>query len=328
MKNYIKNFPNQIREAIIIGQNALLNPAINSIQNVLICGIGGSGIGGTIASKMIQKTANIPVLINNEYGVPAFVNEHTLVIISSYSGNTEETLSAMKQAINQKAQIACITSGGEVLELAKQHQLNVIQIPGGNPPRACLGYSLVQQLFLLAHYGIISNQFISDLNNSLSLIEGKQNDILQKADALANQLFGKIPVIYSSDIYNAVAIRFCQQLNENSKMLCWQNKLPELNHNEIVGWTETNPSLSVVFIKCEEDYYRTKERMEFTENLVKNYAGGVHEIQTVGNSAIERVIYLINLTDWVSVKLADLKQVDSIEINVINALKNKLSTLE
>ena len=120
MKNYIKNFPNQIREAIIIGQNALLNPAINSIQNVLICGIGGSGIGGTIASKMIQKTANIPVLINNEYGVPAFVNEHTLVIISSYSGNTEETLSAMKQAINQKAQIACITSGGEVLELAKQ----------------------------------------------------------------------------------------------------------------------------------------------------------------------------------------------------------------
>lgn len=328
MKNYIRTFPNQLREAISIGQSVQLNPAKNKIQNVLICGIGGSGIGGTIASKLVSKNATIPVLINNEYTIPSFVNQNTLVIVSSYSGNTEETLSAVYQALEQKAEIACITSGGEVLEIAKNNNLNVIQIPGGNPPRACLGYSFVQQLFLLQHYQIISDSFVSEVLASIELLESENTNILKLAEDLAKNLVGKIPVIYSSDNYDAVAVRFCQQLNENSKNLCWHNKLPELNHNEIVGWTEKNNQLAVVFIKCEHDFYRTKKRMEITKDVVQQYAGGVYEIDAVGNSAIERCMYLINLTDWVSVILADLKNVDSIEINAINALKEKLSDLK
>ena len=328
MKKYIIGFSDQLKEAITIGKNSTLKPAKNPIQNVLICGIGGSGIGGTIASKLVSKNSKIPVLVNNEYTIPGFVNKNTLVIISSYSGNTEETLSAMRQALEQNAEIACITSGGEVLELAGKHQLNVIQIPGGNPPRACLGYSFVQLLYILAKYGIVSIDLIKDVNSAIDLIEKNQNNIIQLAEPLANNLFGKIPVIYSSDNYDAVAVRFCQQLNENSKSLCWHNKLPELNHNEIVGWTEKNDTLGVVFFKCENDFYRTKKRMEITEDVVKQYAGGVYEIIVKGENPIEKCLYLINLTDWVSVILAEIKNVDSIEINAINALKEKLSDLK
>lgn len=328
MKTYVRNFPQQIEEAIEIGQKSKLNSPKNPIHNVLICGIGGSGIGGTIASKLVQKKSKVPVIICNEYHIPAFVNENTLVIISSYSGNTEETLSAMQQAIEQKAEIACITSGGEVLALAQKHHFNVIQIPGGNPPRACLGYSLVQQLFILAHYQIIDLAFLKEIQTANETLKTSAETIVSLANELAKSLSGKIPVIYSSDAYNAVAVRFCQQINENSKMLCWHNKLPELNHNEIVGWTQKNDQLAVVFFECEFDYYRTKKRMEITEEVVKKYAGGVHKIKTVGASPIERILYLIHLTDWVSVILAEINNVDSVEINVINALKDKLSSLK
>ena len=120
MKALVQNFTKQLREAKEIADKAIISTSKN-IQNIVITGLGGSGIGGTIISELISDSCNVPIIINKDYFLPAFVNENTLLIVSSYSGNTEETLSAMQQAISKKAQIVCITSGGKVLELAKQH---------------------------------------------------------------------------------------------------------------------------------------------------------------------------------------------------------------
>src|SRR6201993_85300 len=137
MKNLVDNFPKQLSEALLIAQASKISAGKN-IANVLITGLGGSGIGGTIAAELANKQSKVPVMVSKDYFIPSFVNENTLVIVSSYSGNTEETLSAMQIAIDKKAQIACITSGGKVKELAEQHKFDLIVIPGGNPPRSCL----------------------------------------------------------------------------------------------------------------------------------------------------------------------------------------------
>ncbi len=147
MEQLVAAFTKQLEEAIEIGQKASLSPCDKTLQNIVITGLGGSGIGGRIVAQLVQENANLPIFINNNYTLPGFVNEKTLVIVSSYSGNTEETLAAMKQALSKGAEVACITSGGEVNELAKTHHLNVINIPGGNPPRTMLAYSLTQQFF-------------------------------------------------------------------------------------------------------------------------------------------------------------------------------------
>src|SRR5690606_2460969 len=143
MKTLVQDFTNQLREAKIIANNAIISPAKN-VSNIIITGLGGSGIGGTIASELFADTCAIPVLVNKDYFLPAFVNEKTLLIACSYSGNTEETVNALQQAVSKKAQIVCITSGGKILEFAKQYQCDFIQFPGGKSPRAFIGYSLVQ----------------------------------------------------------------------------------------------------------------------------------------------------------------------------------------
>lgn len=327
MKNYIKDFTKQLVEALEIGANATLKPAADPINNVVIFGIGGSGIGGRIVTNLTRLEAIVPVATCNEYDIPTYINENTLVLVSSYSGNTEEVLSMVKQAQTANAQIACITSGGELLDLAIENGYNYIKIPGGNPPRACLGYSFTELLTYFCHYKLIDKKALNDLQSAIDLLVKDAAEIEDKAADFAKSLSGKIPVIYSSGVYEPIASRFCQQLNENSKMLCWYNKFPALNHNEIVGWTEKNDKLAVVFFNCDEDYYRTKARQAFTKKVVSEYAGSVSEIIVKGNNAIERSLYLVHITDWISVKIAEIDNTDPIEIRVIDALKNELATL-
>jgi glucose/mannose-6-phosphate isomerase len=327
MKKLIQDFTKQLIEAVEIGNNAQLNAALNPIHNVLICGIGGSGIGGKIVANLTRLEASIPIANCNEYDIPSYVNKNTLVIASSYSGNTEEVLSMINQAVKVNAQIACITSGGELFDLAVDKGYNYIKIPGGNPPRACLGYSFTQLLMYFCHYNIINNKALDELQSAINLLLEDATEIEIIAGELAKNLSDKIPVIYSSGVYEPIASRFCQQLNENSKMLCWYNKFPALNHNEIVGWTEKQDKLAVVFFNCQEDYYRTKARYEFTKKVVSEYAGTVSEIFIKGNNAIERTLYLVHLTDWISIKIAEINNTDPVEIRVIDALKNELGTL-
>lgn len=327
MKTLIANFSKQLTEAINIGNNAKLTPSSSKISNVLICGLGGSGIGGSIVAELVIADAQVPISISKGYFIPAFVNENTLVILSSYSGNTEETLNCMDLAIKKNAKIACVTSGGKIQELAQASKSDCILVPGGMPPRACLGYSMTQLFFILDFHKIITNNYKAELEAAIKLIDLEENNIIAEAKSIAEKLKDKTPVIYVTTNNEGIGIRFRQQLNENAKILCWHHIIPEMNHNELVGWTKKNDALSVLFFLDKDEYSRNMARVEINKEIIKKYAFSITEIYSKGNSAIEKAIYFIHLGDWVSVLLAESRGVDAVEVNVINHLKSALSKI-
>jgi glucose/mannose-6-phosphate isomerase len=324
MKKLIENFTDQLRESLDIANAAKLS-AKKNIQNIVVTGLGGSGIGGTIMAELVADSCSVPVLVNKDYFLPAYVNSNTLVIISSYSGNTEETLEAMQQALTKKAQIVCVTSGGKVEELAKQNNLDIIKIPGGNPPRSCIGYSLVQLIKVFIDNGFAPASLLDDVKKSIELLDIEKANITAEAQRVAKILFHKIPVIYSLGSCEGVSVRFRQQINENSKMLCWHHVFPEMNHNELVGWTERNEDIAVVTFRTSFDYKRTQKRFDVCKTVFEKYAASVTDIVAKGNSKTEQFFYLINIGDWISLYLAELKGIDPVEVNIIDHLKKELS---
>ena len=327
MDQLIANFPQHLQEALTIARAIDWPEHKGELRSVMITGLGGSGIGGAIVSRLVEGEAGIPIAVNNHYELPSWVNEHTLVIACSYSGNTEETLSAFEIARSRGATIACICSGGSLLASAQEHALNHVVIPGGNPPRSMLGYSLVQLFFVLAHYGIISRDFESQLEAAAKLISDKQDAIKETAEGLASFLHGRIPVIYSDRAYEPIAVRFRQQLNENSKVLGWQHALPEMNHNELVGWAGGNDQLAVVFLRNSDDFDRNVVRMGISSEIMSARTPHVCEITSQGESPLERSIYHIHLGDWATWYLAQLRGVDAVEVDVITHLKSELAKL-
>lgn len=327
MEQLIANFPKQLEEAIEIGRATKLNFNNKVFSNVVISGLGGSGIGGTIVAEIVSDEATAPILVNKDYFLPAFVNENTLVVISSYSGNTEETVNAMQQALEKNATVACISSGGKVIELAKENKLQHIIIPGGKPPRSCLGYSLTQLLFVLNYAGIISNRFEKELEKSVALLNKEEERIKKLALRVAKKLYKKTPVIYSATGFEGVSVRFRQQINENSKMLCWHNVIPEMNHNELVGWVDKNKKLGVVIFRNSSDYSRTQSRIENNKEVIAGCTSTIIELYSKGKSKLEESFYLVHLGDWISLYMAQLRKVDATEVNVIDRLKGALAKI-
>jgi len=324
MKNLVDNFPQQLSEALQIAQASKISAGKN-IANVLITGLGGSGIGGTIVAELANKQSAVPVFVSKDYFIPAFVNENTLVIVSSYSGNTEETISAMQLAIEKKAKVTCITSGGKVKELAEKHKFDLIIIPGGNPPRSCLGYSLVQLLHILEAKNIFSFNYKKQIEEVIDLLTKNKEEIKKEAHQLAEKFYKKIPVIYCLSGTEGVAIRFRQQINENSKMLCWHHVIPEMNHNELVGWAEKNEDKAVCILRTDFDYERNLRRLEINKTVISKYTSTVFEIHAKGSTPLVQALHLIHLTDWISCYIADLKNIDPVEVKIIDFLKSELS---
>jgi glucose/mannose-6-phosphate isomerase len=327
MKQLVDDFPNQLKEALTIGEGFQPKTPNNKPQAVLITGLGGSGIGGTIVSEIVAGECPVPITVNKDYFLPAFVSTNTLVIVCSYSGNTEETLFAMEEAIKRKSTIVCITSGGKVSELAKKHGLDLILIPPGMPPRACLGYSLTQLFFILHKSKLIGDAFKSQLQSSIELIKKNEQEMRKEAMEVADFLYQKTPVIYAVDGYNGLATRVRQQFNENSKILCWHHVIPEMNHNELVGWAGGSEKLAVLILRNESDFSRSQARIEINKKVFHKYTPHVYELWSKGNSMLEQSIYLVHLTDWVSCFLADKNSVDASEIDVINDLKGALAKI-
>lgn len=325
MKQLVAAFPNQLREALQIGQSYTFKTAKRTFSNVLLTGLGGSGIGGSIIQNYVFDKLSIPFLVNKDYHLPAFVGKDTLVIVSSYSGNTEETLMAMNQAIKSGATVVCVTSGGQVAAIAQKKDFDCILVPGGMPPRSCLGYSLVQSLFIFDHFGLLKTDFKKEINAAIKLIETDIKDIQKQAKALAKKLIGKTPILYAVPEFEGVAVRFRQQINENSKMLCWHHIVPEMNHNELVGWREKDNTKAVIFIRNHEDYKRTQARIELNKTIIKKYTTSITELWSKGKTYFERAFYIIHLTDWVSVYLAAAREVDDMEVKVIDFLKGSLA---
>jgi glucose/mannose-6-phosphate isomerase len=325
MIKLVDNFPNQLKEALSIANSAVVNEPNKPIHNVVVTGLGGSGIGGTILTEVLMDSVKVPVLINKDYFLPTFVNENTLLIVSSYSGNTEETVQAMEQAMSKHAQIVCVTSGGKILELAKQNFNEFIEIPGGQPPRSCIGFSLVQLIKIFIQKKLAPASLLEEVEQSRQLLIDFNSQIKNEAKTIADDLTGKLAVIYSLGGSEGVCVRFRQQVNENGKQLCWHHVFPEMNHNELVGWTERNENLVVVAFHTSFDFSRTKKRYEVCKPLFQKFSAKVIDVEAKGNTKLEQFFYLINIGDYVSCYIAENKNVDPVEVNVINNLKNELS---
>ncbi len=328
MKELIDGFPRQLKEALAIGRNARLNAPGGPCANVVVTGLGGSGIGGRIAAQVVAGEAKCPIEVYSNYYLPAYVGRNSLVIACSYSGNTEETIAAMEQALSKDARVCVITSGGRMLEMAKTQGLDHIVIPGGNPPRTMLAYSLTQQFFVLRHFGIIGDGFEEAIANAAALLEKEKGKIQAAAKELTQNLFGRRLVIYSEAGTEAVSIRFRQQVNENSKELCWHHAIPEMNHNELVGWAGGKDDIAVVIFRHKTDHERSQMRMEINKEVFRKHTPHIHEVWSQGDTTLARQLYLVHLGDWVSLYWAEQKGVDPTEIAVINMLKGKLAEVK
>ena len=237
MRIRIEDFTKHITESLTICDSTPLIPFNGTIENVLICGLGGSGIGGTIIAQIVAQDAKCPITINKDYKIPGFVNENTLVVCCSYSGNTEESLEMLEQAQAKNAIITCVTSGGKLEEITKEKNYNHIIIPKGHPPRGAFGFGFPPIFYLLSHYKVISNDYISQFKNAVKTIDTEKGNILYAAKIATEKLYNKIPVIYSDANYEGIAVRFRQQVNENSKMLCWHHVITKKsNHLHVGDW--------------------------------------------------------------------------------------------
>jgi glucose/mannose-6-phosphate isomerase len=213
---------------------------------------------------------------------------------------------------------------GKVAEIARKKGFDCVMLPSGMPPRACLGYSLVQVLYALLHFGMIKADFEKQIKLGIRLLQDDQKDIIKLAKSIAKKLVGKTPIIYAAANFEGVAVRFRQQINENSKMLCWHHVIPEMNHNELVGWRDKDATRAVILLRNDNDYERTQTRMEINKKVIKQYTSTLIEITSKGKSYFEKVFYLVHVTDFISVFLAELHGVDATEVDVIDFLKGEL----
>ncbi len=326
MDQLIERFIDQLEEAVEIGRNAVIKPLSTEVDHIYVAGLGGSGIGADFVASFIQDECKVPFLVKKGYSVPAYVGPNTLAIANSYSGNTEETLISYDQIKANGARIICVASGGKLIDMAKKDGFDYVQVPGNWPsPRACLGYSLTVQLWILNHLGFISDKYTKEIQSSATLLRRESDDIKTQAEAIAKRLFKKIPIIYVEDRMEPVAVRLRQQINENSKALCWHHVVPEMNHNELVGWREKNEDLAVIYLRNEDDYSRNTTRMDINKGIITQYVNDIIEVHSKGNTMIERALYLVHLGDWVSWYLAQLRGVDALEVKVIDFLKGELA---
>lgn len=326
MDKMIARFPAQLEEALDIAGNISLKKHTSPLRSVLISGLGGSGIGGNYVQDLVRTECKLPIIVNKGYAAPAWVNKHTLAICSSYSGNTEETLATFQQLLGSGAKIVCIASGGKLIELARQHGLDYVQVPGGwSSPRACLGYSIVAQLGVLRAAKLIGSRVFRQIGAAQKLLVKDQADIRKRAEKLAGFLAEKTPILYIADHLESVAMRWRQQINENAKMLCWHHIIPEMNHNELVGWRNNRPDVAVVWLRNRDDFSRTAVRMSINKEIVEHLTNTSIELWSKGKSLPEKALYLTHLGDWMSYYLALVRDVDPVEIKVIDYLKGELA---
>jgi glucose/mannose-6-phosphate isomerase len=326
MDKMIARFAAQLAEALEIAQKIELKKHSAPYRSVFISGLGGSGIGGGFVQDFVRSTCKLPLVVSKGYHAPAWVNKHTLAICSSYSGNTEETLSTLEQLRSTGAKIVCIASGGRLIEIAKSQGLDYVQVPSGwSSPRACLGYSVVAQLGVLRAAKLIPGKLLNHVAAAQKLLARDQASIQKHARKIAGFLQGKTPVLYIADHMEAVAVRWRQQINENAKMLAWHHVVPEMNHNELVGWRDQRPDVAVVWLRNHDDYARNALRMDINKEIVEHYTQTSIQVLSKGKSLIEKALYLVHLGDWVSFYLSELRNVDATEIKVIDFLKGELA---
>ena len=332
MRGAIAGFPHQIKKSFSIMGNWIPQNNYIDIQAIIVLGMGGSAIGGDVARVISQNSCTVPILVNRSYNIPAWVDARTLVLASSYSGSTEETLSAFAQCRERNCPIIVLSTGGKITELANEYKLDIVTVPSGFQPRASLGFSFSLILILLNRLGFVQRETVKMVENSLESLETLASELNRSENpalTIAKQIHNTCPIIYGSeDLTWVAALRFRGQLAENAKMLSFHHHFPEQNHNEIEGWTvnqDIMSRLSIVWLKDEEDHLGTRARMRISSTLLESSAGSQLEISQSGENRVERLLKLIHFIDWVSYYAALLNNVDPTPVHRIQELKLKIS---
>jgi glucose/mannose-6-phosphate isomerase len=339
MYSAIRDFPRQIRTGVELGRSGPLVDR-TGIRQVLVLGMGGSAIGGDLFRSYVSsfdERNGVDVVVARGYTPPA-ASDGTLVVASSYSGNTEETIEAYERARTSARSVLVLTTGGRIASLAGQYGHPTITPPGGLQPRAALAYGFFPLAYSLAVKAELFGAAVREetergIEETLALIEtlgaeyGTGPGTANAAWALAESINGRIPVIYSGPSLDSVNLRWRGQIQENAKHLAFGNVLPEMNHNEINGWL--NPSelarrFAPIFLHDRGDHERIARRLEVTRRIVGEYSGPTTAIASRGESFLARIFSLVHLADWTSYYLAVMNGRDPMPVPVIEDLKVEL----
>jgi len=317
MHALILSLPSQLREAISLAYSYKLSEKLKKINKILIQGMGGSSIAGFILKNLFEEKIRIPIIIKQNYDLPSFTDKKTLIFFVSYSGNTEETLTAMKEAKKRKLKFIAITSNGILSRKAK----NKIIIPKGFPPRTQIFMILLPMIAVLEKLNLIKEK--NNLMKAAKILERKMNAIERKAKLIALKLKKRIPVIYCDEKIYSIALRLHCQLAENSNTFSHLNFLPELNHNEIVGFKPLEEKLCFVFLRHSNESKEIKKRFKITKKLLPNK--NLIELKAKNKNFLNDLIELLVLSDFISYYLALLYNVNPTEIKNIELIKKELN---
>jgi glucose/mannose-6-phosphate isomerase len=308
----------------------IANINASEISNIIVSGLGGSAISADLMKNFLGEELSVPYIVNRNYNLPKFANKNTLFIASSYSGNTEETISSLKQAISFGCKVVCITTGGEVEAIAKANNLACVKVQPGFQPRYSLGLSFFSLLKVFQTIKLISDQ-TKIVEQVINLWKQKGIEFSNEANlayTFAESLVGFIPVIYSvSDSTNSVGYRFKCQVNENSKLHAFHHKIPEMNHNEIIGWEsyQEKQFLAKIVNFVDVTYHpQIQKRFEILKDIFSKSGVEIISLKSNEENFKVRLLDLIYLGDWISYYLGVLRGFDPSEIDNIHTLKEKL----
>jgi len=342
MIELLEKFPLKMRDALRLGEEFTI-PAnfpsaptlAQSFKNIVVLGMGGSAIGGDLLSDYLTDELSIPIVVIRGYDIPKFVDEDSLVLAVSYSGNTEETLSTLKRCLEAKARVIALTSGGKLAVLARENNFPVIKVPAGIQPRAAISYLFFPILKVLERIGIAKERH-EETEETLNILQELSKEYGAKsplknnfAKKVAMGLYQYLPLVYGSEgLLKAVAMRWKTQINENSKWPCFWNVFPELDHNEIVGYeTENNINrqVKIIYFQDKEGLLRVEQRRKITRKIIEDKVAEFIVCPTKGKGKMARMFSLIFLGDLASYYLAILNQVDPSPVACIEDLKKELA---
>ncbi|NTV23119.1 MAG: bifunctional phosphoglucose/phosphomannose isomerase [Nanoarchaeota archaeon] len=321
MISVLSNFPKMIEEASKLGDDITL--AKDLIDKIVVSGMGGSGFTGDLL-KVYMEDSPIPITVVKDYSLPAFADKKTLVIAISYSGNTEETISAYRSALRRGCKLVSISSGGKLEELSKMNKVQHIKIPGGFQPRLTTPYLFTAVINMLNAAGILDDQekaikmCIKEMSASGKKVEASGKEIAKK-------LKGKLPLIYSSQRMFAVAEKWKTDINENAKTHAFYNVLPEFNHNEICAFENQGLSSHVLLLSDPKDHEKVKKRIEIFKKLTAQYKVPVTEVGIVGENFLTRLMTSVWMGLFSAYYLALENGVDPTPVKIIEQLKKELA---
>jgi len=332
MLSHLMKTPDYCRDAINRAEQVTVPEKIRP-RNIVVAGMGGSAIGGEIFKDWLLDELPIPVEVCRDYTIPAYANKRTLFFANSYSGNTEETLSAFLKAVHRKCITITITSGGHLLSFSKELQVPYIRIPSQLPPRVAIPYLFFSLPILMKRMNILPS-LDKELQEAIQVLKkvGAENSPKiatenNPAKKLALELVETIPVIYGFRQYQSIAHRLKTQFNENSKVPSKHDVFPELNHNETVGWEAHDmltKSYSIVLIRDPDEPPEIRPRIEITKSSVLNKAKKVLEIHARGEGKLAKMFSVLSVGDFASVYLAILQGVDPTPVKIIDEVKREL----